>query len=66
MSTRTFSFVVLRVLAVGIVAAMLAPLAYPGTMDRPDNRRTLTGSTATNACAGVLGATFITGELSLS
>jgi uncharacterized membrane protein YadS len=66
MSTRTFSFVVLRVLAVGIVGAMLAPLAYPGTMDTPDNRRILAGSTVTNACAGVLGATVITGELGLS
>ena len=63
MSTRTFSFVVLRVLAVGIVGAMLAPLAYAGTLKTADNIAVLAGSTVTNAGPGVLGATVITGEL---
>jgi uncharacterized membrane protein YadS len=66
MSARTFSFVVLRVLAVGIVGAMLAPLAYAGTLNTADDIAVLAGSTVTNASGGVLGATVITGGLGLN
>jgi len=54
------------VLAVGIFGVVLAPLATADTLKTADNFAVLAGSTVTNAGAGVLGATVISGELGVS
>jgi hypothetical protein len=64
MRPRVFPFLVL--LAFGMFGALLAPLASADTLNTADNFAVLAGSTITNAGAGVLGATVITGEMGVS
>jgi hypothetical protein len=54
---------VLVVLAVSMFGAMLAPLASADTLNTADSFAVLAGSAVSNAGAGVLGATVITGDL---
>ncbi|HVB87935.1 MAG TPA: ice-binding family protein [Candidatus Dormibacteraeota bacterium] len=61
------SFVVLVALAFMVSGGiMLAPLASADSLNTADNFAVLAGSTITNAGAGVLGATVITGEMGVS
>jgi ice-binding like protein/PEP-CTERM motif-containing protein len=66
MRPPTPSFLLRVVLAFIVFGAMLAPLAAADTLNTADNFAVLAGSTITNAGAGVLGATVITGEMGVS
>lgn len=66
MRPSTFLSLTLLVMTLGMFGMVLVPLASADGLNSADSFAVLAGSTVTNAGAGVLGATVITGDLGVN